>query len=151
MSIYSDTGRFEYDWAGGRCHGCHKPQDFCRCEEWGGPKPVPEPKVWTVGYWDLGLNRWSYWGGLRKESAQFWAKQLASPKVPARRVAQEGSVRVLRRLRVIQTKCTCPLYVIDVDSAPRVSAWAKECAEFDAHEDRKRRDRAKARAIMEVK
>jgi hypothetical protein len=91
---------------GDRCHGCGKRNDFCRCEDWGGPKPPPEPKDYTFSHYDLGLRKRVYGGAMTKTHAELWAKALTCAKRV--RVAQAGTVKVLRRLPVLQTRCTCP-------------------------------------------
>jgi hypothetical protein len=91
---------------GERCRGCGKATDFCRCEDWGGPKPAPEPRDYTFSHFDLGLRKRVYGGAMTRTRAELWARVLTRPK--RTRVAQAGTVKVLRRLRVVQSRCTCP-------------------------------------------
>ena len=105
MNAYGN-GYEQYEEYGGYCSGCGKREDFCRCEDWGGPKLAPGPKDRTVKYFSFGLRRILYMGAMTLTQANAWVRTLTfKGKV---RVAQEGSVKVLRVLPVVQTRCTCP-------------------------------------------
>lgn len=115
----------QYEDRGGRCRGCHKPADLCRCDSWGGPRPtVAENPVWTVTHFDLGLRRQVYSGAMTRTKALFMARLLAGASV-SRRVAQRGTIKVLRCLPVLRAACTCPPRY-GYEPEPRITRWTEK-------------------------
>lgn len=123
MSSYSND---RYEQSGGRCRGCRKPIEQCRCDSWNGPAPEPAPRDFTFSYFDFGVRKVVYGGAMTKAKAEGWARSLQAARAKGRRVAQAGTVKVLRRLPVVQHVCTSPREY-HYEPTPRlVTRWSEK-------------------------